>query len=547
MIRFKLKSLTRLMSFLLLLTFQVKANNIVEFMAGDVVITTSTNQRVQGNSSLPANIVIQTKNGKAQIQLSDGSYLSIQKNSQVKIEPGILTLVSGVVRLINVPGTSSLKLQSLKGTYKPGGDFTASNTNIFSIKSINGDGEMCSQSGCLKVSRGETVIVDNLNDEPVLSQTPLVVVPDNQVAYQNVTRSDLTPVNPIPEPGVPGETPGDRLPPGEGIPGEPALPGQPGVPTVPPIEPGVPGETPGDRLPPGEGIPGEPALPGQPGVPTVPPIEPGVPGEVPDDRVPPGEGTPGVPNIPGEPGAPTRPPVEISFSDLVMATAYIRGKNAYTYVNESMDVTINTATEIVTYAQTDTNDDIEDKKPAQSIGAIESLLGWGRFYQAQTLGIPDNNVQGNFNEVPYLIGKGTPQSYFASQTPGVILQYSTTGNTAPVFHQASGNTTVSSLESPYSNVNFSIDLTNPVDPKANTSFIVSYDQNISASVSGANMSISNGAFQTNSASCSTCDSNKGRISGLVSGPAAGQAGIVFGLPLNTGNEGLTGSIHFSRN
>jgi hypothetical protein len=510
MIRFKLKSLTRLMSFLLLLTFQVKANNIVEFMAGDVVITTSTNQRVQGNSSLPANIVIQTKNGKAQIQLSDGSYLSIQKNSQVKIEPGILTLVSGVVRLINVPGTSSLKLQSLKGTYKPGGDFTASNTNIFSIKSINGDGEMCSQSGCLKVSRGETVIVDNLNDEPVLSQTPLVVVPDNQVAYQNVTRSDLTPLNPIPEPGKPGETPGDRLPPGEGIPGEPALPGQPGVPTVPPIEPGVPGE-------------------------------------VPDDRVPPGEGTPGIPNIPGEPGAPTRPPVEISFSDLVMATAYIRGKNAYTYVNESMDVTINTATEIVTYAQTDTNDDIEDKKPAQSIGAIESLLGWGRFYQAQTLGIPDNNVQGNFNEVPYLIGKGTPQSYFASQTPGVILQYSTTGNTAPVFHQASGNTTVSSLESPYSNVNFSIDLTNPVDPKANTSFIVSYDQNISASVSGANMSISNGAFQTNSASCSTCDSNKGHISGLVSGPAAGQAGIVFGLPLNTGNEGLTGSIHFSRN
>ena len=65
------------------------------------------------------------------------------------------------------------------------------------------------------------------------------------------------------------------------------------------------------------------------------------------------------------------------------------------------------------------------------------------------------------------------------------------------------------------------------------------------------MPISGEMFQTDTATCSSCDNTQGSIAGTIAGSAATKAGIVYALPLlpvdgGNKNEGLTGSIIFQK-
>jgi hypothetical protein len=160
----------------------------VDFAVGDVTALGSNGQsRVLGKGApIEQGDTVNTNGGRAQLRFTDGAYVSLQPQSQFRIdqyrfdgkadgnEKGFFSLLKGGLRTItglvgrnnkqNYQVTTSVATIGIRGT-----EYTIQYGQ--SITGTVGEGEInvCNGAGCLSVTNGESYYVQNQDFKPILT------------------------------------------------------------------------------------------------------------------------------------------------------------------------------------------------------------------------------------------------------------------------------------------------------------------------------------------------------------------------------------------
>ncbi len=170
------------------LTGQAAGAARVDFATGDVKALTpdGRSRTLDKGAEIASGEMIDTGNGRAQVRFTDGAQVSLQPQTQFRIddyrfsgkadgsEKGFFSLLKGGLRTItglvgrnnrdNYKVTTTVATIGIRGT-----EYTVAYGN--SITATTGDGiiELCNAAGCLVLHSGETGHVTDGNTSPVLS------------------------------------------------------------------------------------------------------------------------------------------------------------------------------------------------------------------------------------------------------------------------------------------------------------------------------------------------------------------------------------------
>jgi len=170
------------------LTGQAAGAARVDFATGDVKALTpdGRSRTLDKGAEIATGETIDTGNGRAQVRFTDGAQVSLQPQTQFRIddyrfggkadgsEKGFFSLLKGGLRTItglvgrnnrdNYKVTTTVATIGIRGT-----EYTVAYGN--SITATTGDGiiELCNAAGCLVLHSGETGHVTDGNTSPVLS------------------------------------------------------------------------------------------------------------------------------------------------------------------------------------------------------------------------------------------------------------------------------------------------------------------------------------------------------------------------------------------
>jgi hypothetical protein len=160
----------------------------VDFAVGDVTAVNAAGQArpLAKGAQIEPGETIATNNGRAQLRFTDGAYMSLQPQSEFRIdqylyegkedgnEKTFLSLVKGGLRTItgfvgrtnkrNYQVTTSVATIGIRGT-----EYTIQYGNSISGTVGEGEIEVCNGAGCLNVTDGETYYVENQDVKPQLS------------------------------------------------------------------------------------------------------------------------------------------------------------------------------------------------------------------------------------------------------------------------------------------------------------------------------------------------------------------------------------------
>ncbi len=160
----------------------------VDFAVGNVtaVNTSGQSRTLAKGASLDQGETINTNNGRAQLRFTDGAYVSLQPESQFRIdqyrfdgkvdgsEKGLFSLLKGGLRTITgLVGRSNRKNYQITTTVATigirGTEYTIQYGQSVSGTVGEGEIEVCNGVGCLSVTDGESYYVQSQEFKPVLS------------------------------------------------------------------------------------------------------------------------------------------------------------------------------------------------------------------------------------------------------------------------------------------------------------------------------------------------------------------------------------------
>ena len=170
------------------LTGQAAGAARVDFAVGDVkaLAPDGKSRRLDKGAEVGSGETIDTGNGRAQVRFTDGAQVSLQPQTQYRIDDyrfsgkakkkkkGFFSLLKGGLRTItglvgrsnrdNYKVTTTVATIGIRGT-----EYTVAYGN--SISATTGDGiiELCNPAGCLLIHSGETGYVSDGNTKPILS------------------------------------------------------------------------------------------------------------------------------------------------------------------------------------------------------------------------------------------------------------------------------------------------------------------------------------------------------------------------------------------
>lgn len=190
-IEFKLKPGVALMAALSAaypLSGQAAGAARVDFASGDVkaLAPDGRSRSLDKGAEIASGETIDTGNGRAQVRFSDGAQVSLQPQTQFRIddyrfngkpdgsEKGFFSLLRGGLRTItglvgrsnreNYKVTTSVATIGIRGT-----EYSVSYGNSINVTTGEGSVEVCNAAGCLILNSGETAYVPDNNTQPVMS------------------------------------------------------------------------------------------------------------------------------------------------------------------------------------------------------------------------------------------------------------------------------------------------------------------------------------------------------------------------------------------
>jgi hypothetical protein len=160
----------------------------VEFAVGDVgAIDKAGQSRALGKGAqIEEGDTVATHSGRAQLRFTDGGYVSLQPQSEFRIdqyrfegrqdgsEKAFLSLLKGGLRTITgLVGRTNKKNYQVSTTVATigirGTEYTIQYGNLLQGTVGEGEIEVCNAAGCLNVANGESYHVQNQNVKPVLT------------------------------------------------------------------------------------------------------------------------------------------------------------------------------------------------------------------------------------------------------------------------------------------------------------------------------------------------------------------------------------------
>ncbi len=170
------------------LTGQAAGAARVDFALGDVraLAPDGRSRALAKGAEVASGETIDTGNGRAQVRFSDGAQVSLQPQTQFRIdnyqfsgkadgsEKGFFSLIKGGLRTItglvgrsnrdNYKVTTTVATIGIRGT-----EYSVTYGNSISVSTGEGIVEVCNAAGCLIVNSGETARVENNDTRPVLT------------------------------------------------------------------------------------------------------------------------------------------------------------------------------------------------------------------------------------------------------------------------------------------------------------------------------------------------------------------------------------------
>ena len=158
----------------------------IEFSVGEVrALAADGSSRVLARGAeLASGDTVDTGSGRAQMRFTDGSFVSLQPQTQFRIDKyayagkpaedrGFFSLIKGGLRTItglvgkvnrsNYKLTTSVATIGIRGT-----EFSVAYGNSINVTTGDGAVDVCNDAGCLTVSDGESAYVANENTMPVI-------------------------------------------------------------------------------------------------------------------------------------------------------------------------------------------------------------------------------------------------------------------------------------------------------------------------------------------------------------------------------------------
>jgi len=189
----------------------------VDFAAGDVkaLAPDGRSRPLVKGAEIATGETIDTGNGRAQVRFSDGAQVSLQPQTQFRIddyrfsgkadgsEKGFFSLLKGGLRTItglvgrsnreNYRVTTTVATIGIRGT-----EFSVVYGNSINVTTGEGSNEVCNAAGCLILNSGETAYVADNNTQPVMTDKKAEIPPPPPdpiptLISGNNTNSDGTP------------------------------------------------------------------------------------------------------------------------------------------------------------------------------------------------------------------------------------------------------------------------------------------------------------------------------------------------------------------
>lgn len=159
----------------------------IDFAVGDVraIATDGSMRKLSKGSEFLSGETIETTDGRAQLRFTDGAQISLQPNSQFRIdnysfngkpdgsEKGFFSLLKGGLRTItgwvgrtnrdNYKVTTTVATIGIRGT-----EYTVNYGNSITVTTGEGVIEICNAAGCLILNSGETAYVPNNATQPTM-------------------------------------------------------------------------------------------------------------------------------------------------------------------------------------------------------------------------------------------------------------------------------------------------------------------------------------------------------------------------------------------
>lgn len=225
---FKLKQPSAAMMMALSVAFPLSAQAAtagrIDFAVGEVkAIDKAGNARAlrKGTEFTSGDMIETGDRGRAQLRFSDGAQVSLQPNSQFRVdeyvfsgkadgsEKGFFSLLKGGLRTItgavghanreNYQVNTAVATIGIRGT-----EYSISYGNSITVTTGEGIIEICNAAGCLILNSGETAYVPDGNTRPAMTDKKADVPPpppENQTLLTAGTTTDTpTPLNQLPTP-----------------------------------------------------------------------------------------------------------------------------------------------------------------------------------------------------------------------------------------------------------------------------------------------------------------------------------------------------------
>jgi hypothetical protein len=193
----------------------------VDFASGSVSATAPNGQSraLQRGSEIQVGETITTQQGRAQLRFADGAYMSLQPQTEFKVEEFkfaggkgdasdsiVMNLVRGGLRtitgLIGRNNRQSYRLKTDVATIGiRGTEYSVKYTNSIELSCADGAVSVDNQSGSFVVTGGSTVMVSNQNTAPQTTDQKPVLPPESPAQQQEQQQQQKVadPVNPIQE------------------------------------------------------------------------------------------------------------------------------------------------------------------------------------------------------------------------------------------------------------------------------------------------------------------------------------------------------------
>jgi hypothetical protein len=195
----------------------------IDFAVGEVkaIARDGSERPLAKGAEFASGDMIETGNGRAQLRFTDGARISLQPNSQFRIddyvfkgqadgsEKGAFSLLKGGLRTItgaigrtnreNYQVGTAVATIGIRGT-----EYSVVYGSSITVTTGDGIIEICNAAGCLILNSGETAYVANANTRPAMTDKKVDLAPpppENQtLLLASRTTDSPTPLNEIPTP-----------------------------------------------------------------------------------------------------------------------------------------------------------------------------------------------------------------------------------------------------------------------------------------------------------------------------------------------------------